>query len=129
MNRDRMRLAVALLLVASAALFVVGSRIERHGTTAPPSPSASSSVEASPSTEPTGTVSRQSAAPAPTTGGGEGSAAHEAAEHAVPTPTVSAGTTVAEPVKTPIAGVECSASREAAERAGSAPSSERLFGV
>ena len=129
MNRDPKRIAAAVLLVASAALFVIGSRIERHGSTASPSPSQSSEVQASPST---GSASspRPSPTPPAKTLGGEGSAAHEAAEHASPSPTTSAQMTVAEPAKTPTAGVEGAPSREAAERTtGHASSSERVFGV
>jgi hypothetical protein len=123
MKRDPLRLVVALLLVASAALFVVGSRAERHSTTALPSPSAS------PSAEPASAAPRQSASPAPTATGREGSAAHEAAEHTPSATTSPARSAAAAPQKTGVAGAEGSASREAAERAGTVPSSERVFGV
>jgi len=128
-NRDPIRVTVALLLVASAVLFVVGSRIEHHGATAPASPSPSSFVQASPSVEPTGTAPLQSVAPATASDGGEGSVAHEAAEHAAPTPSTPVPTATAARARTPIAGAEGSASREAAERAAGAPNSERIFGV
>lgn len=138
MKRDPFRVVLAVLLFASAALFVAGSIAEHHQSATVAQSRPKPSVEATPSGEGSQTETSPSARPRASTSvspagesaSKEGSSSHEAAEHAVKssTPMPSKRATVSEPTVTSTTA-EGSASREAAEHAGSSPSSERIFGL
>lgn len=145
MNRVPSRVVLALVLFVSAALFVAGSIAEHHLSSsklqrseagpAQESPTAKALTSATNSQRPRSSPS-PTASKKVTSGSGEGSTSHEAAEHHQsapsprPTRTVLKSRSIApaspSQVSTPAEG---SASREAAERAAGVPNSERIFGL
>lgn len=142
MKRDPLRVALALVLIASAGLFLAGSIVERAHSAPAPTPASGEPATVSSAGEPsvgpaslTGTPSglaSQSSAQAAGTSA-EGSAEHEAAEHghrpassASPSPATGASQAAGAPAAlNPPAGQppEGSPQREAAEKG------ERLFGL